>query len=93
MLVLLPPAGLASYLCRLSTLCVHLSVPGGGFHPTTVLLLRGIWNVILADPEGVLYNCAATLYHVIHKAVYRNGCNNGHVACAVIDMLGSLSRK
>jgi hypothetical protein len=29
-------AGLASYLCRLCTLCVHLSALGGDIHPTTI---------------------------------------------------------
>jgi hypothetical protein len=31
------PAELSSYLCRLCTLCVHLSILGGGINPTTVL--------------------------------------------------------
>jgi hypothetical protein len=34
--LLVARAGLSSYLCRLCTLCVHLSVLGGGIHPTTV---------------------------------------------------------
>jgi hypothetical protein len=31
------PAELSSYLYRLCTLCVHLSVLGGGIHPITMI--------------------------------------------------------
>jgi hypothetical protein len=46
-------AGLASYLCRLCTLCVHLSVLGGGIHPTTMDHMRQETSNHLRAPTRV----------------------------------------
>jgi hypothetical protein len=55
---LLARARLSSYLSRLCIMCVHLSVPGGGIHPTTVFgLLTGVGMrlYLLNSPPSLLF--------------------------------------